>query len=69
MVTEKRAVIDRSVTAKTSPVRIRTVNIVRKDSIEKVIEVVGREYKSKFGYEASFYIASAGDGASILREI
>ncbi len=40
-----------------------TVNIVENNKIDEFIEDVGRGYKEAIGYEASFYIASIGDGA------
>ena len=43
-----------------------TVNIVREDSIATIKKRVGDLYFSKFGYEASFYTAEAGDGAHFL---
>lgn len=39
-----------------------TVALVKKDKVEDFIEKVGQGYKEKIGYEASFYIASIGDG-------
>jgi len=40
-----------------------TVNIVENHKIDEFIEDVGRGYKEAIGYNASFYIASIGDGA------
>ncbi|WP_044748111.1 galactokinase [Bacillus alveayuensis] len=46
-----------------------TVNIVWNEHIDSFIAEVGREYKSKIGYEASFYVVKIGDGAGeILAE-
>lgn len=38
------------------------IAIVEKGQIEKFIEEVGKEYKEKVGYEATFYVASIGEG-------
>ena len=43
-----------------------TVNIVRSDAVPGFIENANEAYRKRFGYEASFYIASAGDGAGRL---
>ena len=40
-----------------------TVNIVEEDAVESFIERVGRKYLETIGYEASFYVVTAGDGA------
>lgn len=39
-----------------------TVALVKKDSVDSFIENVGKGYKEKIGYEASFYIANVGNG-------
>jgi galactokinase len=39
------------------------IAIVKEDSVEKFISEVGREYQTKIGYEATFYVASIGEGA------
>ena len=39
-----------------------TVNIVREKDIDKFIKNVSKVYKSKIGYEASFYISEISDG-------
>lgn len=39
-----------------------TVALVKKDRVQDFIEKVGKGYKEKIGYEASFYIANIGDG-------
>jgi galactokinase len=39
-----------------------TVNLVANKSIDEFIEKVGKAYKEKIGYEASFYISDIGDG-------
>ena len=43
-----------------------TVNIVRDDAVNAFIKEAGDAYLSAFGYEASFYSVTAGDGAGIL---
>jgi galactokinase len=40
-----------------------TVSIVKDECVENFIKNVGREYKSKIGYEAAFYVAQIGEGA------
>jgi galactokinase len=40
-----------------------TVSIVREEAIDKFINDVGKNYESKIGYPASFYISEIGDGA------
>lgn len=42
------------------------IAIVNNDSIDSFIENVGEIYKNTIGYEASFYIASIGDGPTKL---
>lgn len=42
------------------------VSIVKTEAVDKFIENVGREYKEKIGYEASFYVVEIGDGPVIL---
>lgn len=44
-----------------------TVSIVKNDAIDSFIETVGKIYKEKIGYEASFYIFDIGDGARELK--
>lgn len=44
-----------------------TVSIVKNDAIDNFIETVGKIYKDKIGYEASFYIFDIGDGARELK--
>jgi len=39
-----------------------TVNLVADKAIDQFIEKVGKAYKEKIGYEASFYISDIGDG-------
>lgn len=39
------------------------IAIVKEDSVDKFISEVGNEYRTKIGYEATFYVASIGDGA------
>ncbi|MCR5177982.1 MAG: galactokinase [Lachnospiraceae bacterium] len=43
-----------------------TVAIVRDESIERYIEVLGRTYKEKTGLEAEFYTVTPGDGPAEL---
>jgi galactokinase len=40
------------------------IAIVKEDTVEKFISTVGSEYLTKIGYEATFYVASIGDGAN-----
>jgi galactokinase len=42
------------------------VSIVKEAAIEKFVENVGKEYKEKIGYEASFYVVEVGDGPILL---
>lgn len=44
-----------------------TVSIVKNDAIDNFIETVGKIYKEKIGYEASFYIFDIGDGAREIK--
>lgn len=44
-----------------------TVSIVKNDAIDNFIETVGKLYKEKIGYEASFYIFDIGDGAREIK--
>ena len=37
--------------------------LVHDDSIDRFIKEVGSAYNDKIGYEASFYVASIGNGA------
>ena len=39
-----------------------TVSIVREDAVDEFIEKVGKAYKEKIGYAASFYVDNVGDG-------
>ena len=39
-----------------------TVSLVRKTGVEKFKEKVGKEYRDKIGYDASFYVAEVQDG-------
>ena len=43
-----------------------TVNIVRDDVVSTFVKEAGDAYLSAFGYSASFYSVTAGDGAGIL---
>ncbi len=45
-----------------------TVSLVKEDVINRFIEVVGRNYQSRTGLKADFYIADIGDGAGKLKE-
>ena len=40
-----------------------TVNIVEGDAVDSFIETVGKKYLAAIGYEASFYVVTAGEGA------
>ena len=39
-----------------------TVSLVEKDKVENFIENVGKYYREKIGYDASFYVAEIADG-------
>ena len=39
-----------------------TVSLVRKTGVEKFMEKVGKEYREKIGYDATFYVAEVADG-------
>jgi galactokinase len=43
------------------------IAIVKEESVNKVISEVSIEYQTKIGYEASFYVASIGDGAKEIQ--
>lgn len=43
-----------------------TVSLVENGSIDEFIKSVGKAYKEKIGYEASFYISEIGDGGREL---
>lgn len=46
------------------------IAIVEKDKVEEFIEAVGRKYEETIGYEATFYVASIGDGTKeITKEV
>ncbi len=45
-----------------------TVNIVKNDAVDRFVEEVGKQYKTRSGLEASFYIVGVGDGAHELTE-
>lgn len=42
------------------------VSIVKNDKVEDFIKNVGKSYKDKIGYEASFYAVEIGDGPRII---
>lgn len=42
------------------------IALVNKKDVDKTIESVSKEYKDKIGYDASFYVASIGEGAHQL---
>ncbi len=42
------------------------VSIVKSTAIDRFIDNVGKEYKEKIGYEASFYVVDIGDGPVVL---
>lgn len=44
-----------------------SVSLVREDAVDKFIETVGREYKKKIGYAASFYVSDIGDGGMEIK--
>ncbi|MDP4134121.1 MAG: galactokinase [Bacillota bacterium] len=44
-----------------------TVSIVKEDSIDNFIKVVGEIYKKEIGYDASFYIFDIGDGGREIK--
>lgn len=44
-----------------------TVSIVENNKVDEFIRNVGKKYAERIGYEASFYIASIGDGAGQLK--
>lgn len=46
-----------------------TVSIVKNDAIDNFIETVGKIYKDKIGYEASFYIFDIGDRSKGVKVI
>ena len=39
-----------------------TVSLVRKSGVERFMEKVGKEYRAKIGYDATFYVAEVADG-------
>jgi galactokinase len=43
------------------------IAIVKEDTVDKFISEVGNEYQTKIGYEATFYVASIGDGAKEIK--
>lgn len=43
-----------------------TISLVKDENIEEFIKNVSKGYKEEIGYEASFYVASVGDGARKL---
>ncbi len=44
-----------------------TVSIVREDAVDEFIEKVGKAYKEKIGYAASFYVDNVGDGGHEIK--
>ncbi len=44
-----------------------TVSIVREDAVDEFIEKVGKAYKEKIGYAASFYVDEIGDGGHEIK--
>lgn len=42
------------------------VSIVKEDAVNSFIENVGKEYKEKIGYEATFYVVEIGNGPIVL---
>jgi len=45
-----------------------TVSIVKNNSVDEFIQVVGEGYKEKTGIEPDFYVVEIGDGARVLFE-
>lgn len=43
-----------------------TISLVKEDAIPAFIETVGKQYKEKIGYEASFYTVQVGNGPTKL---
>ena len=39
-----------------------SVSIVKENAVDEFIEKVGKAYKDKIGYAASFYVSDIGDG-------
>ena len=37
-------------------------SLVRKSGVERFMEKVGKEYRAKIGYDATFYVAEVADG-------
>jgi galactokinase len=44
-----------------------TINIVREEAIERIMEELGQGYHQKFGFFPEFYVCEASNGASILK--
>lgn len=42
------------------------VAIVKEEAVESFIQNVGKEYREKIGYEASFYVVETGNGPEII---
>lgn len=42
------------------------VSIVKEEEVDNFIAGVGKEYREKIGYDASFYVVEVGDGPSLL---
>lgn len=45
-----------------------TVSLVKEESVERFIQEVGKAYKEKIGYAASFYVSQIGDGGHEIKE-
>lgn len=43
-----------------------TVSIVKNESVDSFIEVIGKEYEEKVGHKAEFYVVDIGKGAEII---
>jgi galactokinase len=43
-----------------------TVSIVKDEAVEEFKEKVGKAYRDKIGYDATFYTVSIGQGPTIL---
>ena len=44
-----------------------TVNLVKRENVDSVIESLSCSYREKIGYDPCFYIVSIGDGAKEIR--
>ena len=44
-----------------------TVSIVKDEAVDRFIDEVGKNYLSKIGYAADFYVVEIGDGTDDLK--